>query len=227
MCGRAKLETDWSEIAIEYTAVLEAPAGKPRYNVAPTDVMPIIEGAPGRRVMRVASWGLTVWGERAAKLPRRPINARAETVSTNGLFASAFRNRRCLVPADGFYEWTVEKDGRQPWLFARPGGQPFVFAGLWSRWLPEGRDPVDTYVVLTTRANALTRPVHDRMPVILPDKAAADTWLDPTAELGVLTPLLGPAPDDYLVVRPVSRRLNKVSQDDPSVLVPDAPGLFV
>lgn len=223
MCGRAKLETDWSEIALIYRAIFGGVSGKPRYNVAPTDLMPIIEGPADARVMRVASWGLTPWGEKAAKLPRRPINARAETVATNGLYSSAFRRRRCLVPVDGFYEWTTEKDGKQPWLFARPDGRPFVLAGIWNRWMPEGREPVDTYCVLTTTPNGVTRKVHDRMPLVVPDEAV-DRWLDPNTPPSELSGMLGPPPDDYLTIRPVSRRLNKVSEDDPGVLTPDGPG---
>lgn len=218
MCGRYKLETDWSEIAIVYRAIADLLTGVvPRYNVAPTDRMPILEGP--ERTARLASWGFTKWQDTNPKPGFRPINAKSETVATNGMFSRAFRAGRCLVPADGFYEWRTLADGKQPFLFERPDHRPFAFAGLWSRWAPVGGEPLDVFCILTTTPNAVTREVHDRMPVILPDAASCDLWTDPGADPEALEGLLGPVADDVLVARPVSRRLNSVKNDDPEVLV--------
>jgi putative SOS response-associated peptidase YedK len=214
MCGRIRLETDWSEIVRIFDLDPNDIAGfVPRYNVAPTQPVPLIAGPRGHRHARWGSWGYVPFWEKSTRPRARPINARCETVATNGMFKHAFASRRCLVPATGFYEWATLPDGKQPYLYARPDHGIFAIAGLWERWFPEGGDPVDTFCVLTTGANRVTGPVHDRMPVILPDARAMDLWTDPDANPIALTRLLVPAPDDLLVATPVSRRMNSPVDD--------------
>ncbi len=215
MCGRIRLESDWSEIVrvFELTGGDPIEDWVPRYNIAPTQRVPILTGPRGARRARWGSWGFVPLWEQSAKPKQRPINARAETVAESGMFKQAFRERRCLVPATGFYEWRAEADGKQPFLFAQPNHAPFALAGIWQRWTPEGGAPVDTFTVLTTPPNVVTERVHDRMPVILPTQAAIDLWTDPTADPASLAALLRPAPDDFLGMWPVSRAMNAASRE--------------
>jgi len=239
MCGRAKLDNDWSEL-VEYFDLDLADLADfvPRYNIAPTDLVPVIAGRRGDRHARWASWGFVPHWERTVKPKARPINAMSETVATNGLFKGAFSTGRCVVPATGFYEWSTLPEGKQPYLFARVDRRPLALAGVCSSWRPDpaavaealaaaaekGRTPapwlrllaeqgrLTTYAVLTTTPNAVTRHVHDRMPVVLPDAAAIDVWLDPTA---AVAGLLRPAPDDLLDARRVNPAMGSVKNDTP------------
>lgn len=213
MCGRMRLDADWSEIVRVFELDWDDLAGfVPRYNVAPTDRVPIVTGPRGDRHARWGAWGFVPYWERGAKPKTRPINAKAETVATSGMFKGAYARGRCVVPATGFYEWATLADGKQPYLFARADRGLLALAGIWSRWRPEGGEPVDTFAVLTTTANRVTSPVHDRMPVVLPDAAAIDAWLDEGARVD---DLLRPAPDAYLDARPVNRAMGSVRVDTP------------
>ncbi len=153
------------------------------------------------------------------KIGSRMINARSETVADKPAFRRAFGKRRCLIPADGFYEW-AKVDGqkaKQPYFIYRPDEEPLVFAGLWERWISkdeEGKDlpdtdPVDSCTILTVAANNTMKPVHDRMPVMIPPNAW-DEWLDPQSDLGVVGSLLVPAPEALLQMHPVSTAVNRV-----------------
>ncbi len=216
MCGRMRLDTDWSEIVRVFDLDPDDLAGfTPRWNVAPTQPVPIITGPRGRRHARWGSWGFVPYWERGAKPKQRPINAKSETVAESGMFKHAFRERRCVVPATGFYEWETLPDGKQPYLFSRPDRGLMALAGLWSRWRPEGGEPVDTFCVLTTTPNAVTGRVHDRMPVVLPDARALDLWLDPDADPSLVARVLHPPPDDHLDARRVRRAMNSPAVDDP------------
>ena len=179
MCGRcsqAKLQTEialeWGEVRIELK--------KPRFNIAPGQAAPVVRLADGAlTVSDDVRWGLIPSWAKDAKIAFQCINARSETVADKPAFRSAFKAKRCLVPADGFYEWQPVGKLKQPWRFVRNDGGPLLFAGLWEAWQPAtGNELVHTFTVLTTTPNAVTAPVHDRMPVIL-DGSAASRWLDP------------------------------------------------
>ena len=183
----------------------EDPGVTARYNIAPTqDVLAVRLSPAGRRKAELLRWGLVTGGEAPKGAPL--INARAETVATRGAFREAFQKRRCLVPATGFYEWRRLEDVRQPYLFQRSDARPFAFAGLW-----QGR----SCTVLTTEANALVAPIHDRMPVML-DAADYGAWLDPEAAFAALHPLLRPFTAEQMAVHPVSTRMNRSDVDDPT-----------
>ena len=169
-------------------------------------------------------WGLIPSWSRDGKAPL--INARAETVADKPAFRSAFRKRRCLVPADGFYEWQALPGRKRPFLFRRPDGTPFALAGLWEAWHgPDGR-PLETCALLTTEANAVVRPVHDRMPVLV-SPADFDRWLAPDAAPANLVPMLRPAPDDALAAVAVGPYVNSARHEGPGCVEPlGGPSLF-
>ena len=154
-------------------------------------------------------WGLVPSWAKDVGIGSRMINARAEGIAAKPAFRAAFRQRRCLVPADGFYEWQKVAGGKQPMLIRLRSGDPFAFAGLWERWRgPDGE--VETGTIITTAPNAVTAPIHDRMPVIL-DPADYDRWLDPSQPDAAA--LLRPCPDDWLTAIPVSTRVNSPKND--------------
>ena len=185
----------------------------PRYNVAPTDVMPVVTGRRGERMVKLLRWGLLPIWAKDPKEGAKMINARADGVATKPAFRVPFRTRRCLVPADGWYEW--EKPSRQAWLFRRPDRGLFAFGGLWETWRgPAG--PVGTFTVITTEANTTCRFAHARMPLLLPT-GAWDAWLDPDADPEILVHILQPAPADVVVARRVGARVGNVRNDDPEV----------
>ena len=179
MCGRFLLHTPVDTLQRAF-GFAERPNLRPRYNIAPTQTVPIVRQKDGGgRELALVRWGLIPSWAKEAGIGGRLINARAETVAEKPAFRGAFRKRRALVPADGFYEWRKREGDRpkQPLLVRRRDGQPFAFAGLWEHWRgPEGE--VETCTILTTEANAALAPIHDRMPVIL-DPACYDRWLDP------------------------------------------------
>jgi putative SOS response-associated peptidase YedK len=193
------------------------------WNVAPTQSAPVVRRHPetGERHLDLLRWGLLPRWVKDPKGARQPINARAETVATSPMFRRAFAERRCLVPADAFYEWKAEAGGKRPMAIAPRSGEAMAFAGLWEGWRGgEGGEVVRTFAIVTTDANATTRVVHDRMPVILaPDDWAA--WLegdDPAT-------LLRPAPEDLLRLWPVSKAVNSPRNNGPDLLAepPRAP----
>ncbi len=193
-----------------------------RYNLAPGQYLPAIRtSAAGTRAAVELSWGLLpAW---AAADGTRQTNARAETLEAKPSFRDAYRQRRCLLPASGFYEWEKRDRARLPWAFQRPDGRPFCLAGLWeSRPLPDGR-AFETCAIVTTTPNGLMQPIHHRMPVILGADQAA-RWLDPQARPEQLAPLLRPVPDDRLAARRVSTRMNRAAVDDAACLLPPEPG---
>lgn len=233
MCGRYVLSTPF-EVVASVLRVAAAPGELPlfpaRYNIAPSQNVPIVRRASTGRgnELAVVRWGFVPFWSKdggSGDGPPPPINARSETVDTKPMFREAFRHRRCLIPADGFYEWKAAPDGgkgKQPYLVTSRSGL-FAMAGLWDRWTPrEGGDPLETCVILTTPANPFLASLHDRMPAILP-RRDWDAWLDPATDPAAAKALLRPLaddPDSALDVRPVSRRVNSPRNDDASCLAP-------
>jgi len=221
MCGRFTLKTPVETLAevFELPTVPELP---PRFNIAPSDAVAAVRVAGPEPVRELAllRWGLVPpWAEEP-KAGSRMINARAETVATNGAFRSAFRRRRCLVPADGFYEWQRQEHGKQPFYIHTRDDAPFAFAGLWEVW--EGKDGtvLETCTVITTEPNELMQPIHNRMPVIL-DRADYARWLDPRMnDPELLKAFLRPFPSEKMTAYPVSRLVNSPSNDAPECLAP-------
>jgi putative SOS response-associated peptidase YedK len=192
-----------------------------RYNIAPTDpVIAVRRRDDGAREAGRLRWGL-VPGRWAERKPGRPlINARAEGIESQPAFAESFRERRCLMPADGFYEWLTDDRGKRPLWFSRPDGDLFAFAGIWAQLKQKGSDEVlHSCALVTTEPNGLMRPIHDRMPVIL-DPALEAAWLDPDADPEELLALLTPPPDDFLVAREVPDLVNDVREDGPALIEP-------
>ena len=228
MCGRFAQFSSWQEI---YELLgLTGPAANlaPRYNVAPGQTVAAIRLEAGGRRLAMLRWGLIPSWARDARIAYKLINARSETAHEKPSFRAAMRARRCLIPADGFYEWTRNGKLRQPWSIRPTDGAPFVFAGLWERWtVPGGAaltgslaefrpgDAIETCTVLTAAANDALAGLHPRMPVILPP-AAFDAWL-----AGGEVPL-GPCPSERVVAQPVSTLVNKPANDDPRCLEPIA-----
>jgi putative SOS response-associated peptidase YedK len=200
----------------------EVPALRARFNVAPMQPVPVVRATPEGRHLDLLRWGLVPpWAE-DPRSGSRMINARAERAASAPAFRAAMRVRRCLVPADGFYEWQGRRGERRPFHLHLVGGGLFAFAGLWERWRsPEG-EGLETCCVLTTEANARVRPIHERMPVILAPAAYA-RWLDPELrDPAALADLLRPLPDDALEPRPVGLAVNDARRDDASCLQPPA-----
>jgi len=191
---------------------------RPRYNLAPTQMHYVVRIKFENREVLPARWGLVnSWAEDAA-MASRNINARSETVETRRTFREAFIERRCVVPADGFFEWTGPKTARQPTWFHREDSNLLLFAGLYERWQPSPSQWETTFTILTTDANSVLRNYHDRMPVILADRDA-DDWMDPRApDPLALKKLLVPAPADLLIATPVSPGVNNVDNDSPDLL---------
>lgn len=227
MCGRYSI-TMPPEAMRDLFRFEGLPNLPPRYNVAPTQDVPVVrpgEGAGRARELAMLRWGLVPsWSKGTADeiLSKSPlINARGESVAQKPSFRSAFARRRCLLPADGFYEWrAMGKGPKQPYHIHRADGRPIAFAGIWDSWsAPDGSD-LESVAIVTTNANEALKIIHPRMPVIL-DEDDFEAWLDTEAtEPDAATTFLKPAPDDLLVADPVSRDVNKVSNNDPSLIEP-------
>ena len=219
MCGRYTL-TDPDPRLLRFRFGLAESAEiaqEPRYNVAPTDpVLAIRLNRDGEREPGVLRWGLIPHYADPETFDRLLINARAETVAEAPAFRDAFRTHRCLIPADGFYEWREEETGKKPVWITRPGREPFAFAGLWAQALRDGSS-VHSCTIVTCRPGEVVAPIHDRMPVILEQGAEAE-WLDPRTSAERLRALL--APTDYLAVAEVSDAVNDVRNDGPELIEP-------
>jgi putative SOS response-associated peptidase YedK len=217
MCGRIVRSSPAEVLRTEFGA--EPPADlTARWNVCPgDDVLAVVAGEAGRR-MGWLRWGLVPPFARDPKEGHRCINARAESVATRPAFRAAFRRRRCLVVADGFYEWRREGRVKTPFFVRLRSGRPMAFAGLWERWRPPD-DPdgpgLVSCAVVTCAANGIVAPIHDRMPVVL-DPGARTAWLDPATDDPAA--LLVPAPDDALEAWPVSPRVNRPANDDAALI---------
>jgi putative SOS response-associated peptidase YedK len=217
MCGRYSQRQSADVIAKAFE-VDNVPALEPRYNIAPTQSVPTVLQPSVSQAwqFKMLYWGLIPKWAKDSKIGAKLINARAETVAEKPSFRSAFRKRRCLVLADGFYEWQQQenKKQKQPYYFRLNDGQPFAFAGLWEQWEDVSGEAIDSCTLLTTDANELMRPVHNRMPVILNPKDY-ERWLDPEVkEPEQLQPLLRPYSTQEMLAYPVSTAVNKPSNDN-------------
>lgn len=218
MCGRYTLSAP-SDVIGELFDV-EPIEFSPRFNIAPTQESPVVrvEDAEAGREMALLRWGLVPFWAKDPSIGNRMINARAETVAEKNAFRNSFKKRRCLVVADGFYEWKKESGGKQPYWLHLPEAKPFAMAGLWSRWDADGEEPLDTYTILTTDAHPKISGVHHRMPVIL-RRENYDAWLDPELqEREPLEALLTAEAGDWLDFHPVSREVNSPSNDRPDLI---------
>ncbi len=219
MCGRFTLSASATTLVRQFN-LASFLVWTPRYNIAPTqEVLAVVNmpDAPDRQA-RLLLWGLIPpWAEEPG-VGTRLINARAETVATKPAFRRTFRGRRCLILADGFYEWQRQERRKQPFYIHRRDSRPFAFVGLRERWNPQDGQPIDSCTIITTVANALMEPLHLRMPVIL-SSADYDVWLDPSVQGAErLQPLLRLCPAEQMEAYPVSRRVNNPAIGTPGCI---------
>ena len=214
MCGRYSLTTA-PEALRRLFNFTNLPNLAPRYNIAPTQLAPVVRGADGGRELVMLRWGLVPSWAKDISIGNKMINARAETVAEKPAFRGAFRHRRCLVPTDGFYEWRTEDGRKQPFRIGMKTGDAFALAGLWERWTSPENESVETFAILTTEANGKLHPIHHRMPVIVPPEGYAG-WLDADADAVIPAPA-DPEPMAFYRVGP---RVNNVRNDDADCIVP-------
>ena len=209
MCGRYAFFSP-AEAVKRTFALDDFPVMEPRYNIAPTQPVPVLrEIEPGRREVAMLHWGLIPSWAREKSVGNRMINARAETLAERPAFRVAFRRRRCVVLADGWYEWQAVASGKQPWFIHSRDGAPMGLAALWESWRdPAGGEPVDSCAIVTTDALGPLADIHHRMPAVLP-AAQLELWLDPRRQdVAELSGMLGPRDPAAFSARPVGRRVN-------------------
>ncbi|MCU0304482.1 MAG: SOS response-associated peptidase [Thermoanaerobaculales bacterium] len=218
MCGRYTLTVDAAVLAelFELEPLTEL---QPRYNIAPTQKVPIVRPGDGRaREWASVRWGLIPSWAKDPSIGARLINARAETAADKPSFRAAFKHRRCLVPADGFYEWVKLAGGKQPHHIRFADRRPFAFAGLWERWSAPDGDVVESCTILTTSPNELIARLHDRMPVIVPREGFAAWLAEGPLPAGAAAGLLAPHPAEGMEAVPATSRINSPRNDDPGCL---------
>lgn len=223
MCGRFTLTADLNAIQQAFDLDPITGAFYPRYNIAPSQPVAIITNHEPKQLTYV-QWGLIPSWAKDPKIGNKLINARSETAAEKPSFRSAFKRRRCLIPADGFFEWSKQGKKKVPMYIHLDGNSVFAFAGLWETWHSPDGGELQTCTILTTEPNELIKPLHHRMAVILePD--TYDTWLSPDElPADALMPLLTAYPADKMHVYPVSTQVNSPANDDPSVIEPfDSP----
>lgn len=220
MCGRFTLRASPEEVR-ETFGYAAQPNFPPRCNIAPTQPVAIVRSENAAPAFALVRWGLLPPWVKDIKAFPTLINARSEQATEKPAFRAAMRRRRCLVPADGFYEWQKTKTGKkQPYYIRRPDGGLFAFAGIWESWMDAEGNELETAAILTTSANALLAPIHDRMPVVV-RKGDRERWLDSEhVPPGDLADILQPAPDGYFAAYPVSTRVNAVANDDEGLVAP-------
>jgi putative SOS response-associated peptidase YedK len=222
MCGRYRLSRRKQRVEEYFDTESDEPEWTPRYNIAPSQPVPVIRQNPKepRRELSLMRWGLIPSWAKDASVAARMINARSETVGTKPAFRDSLTNRRCLIPADGFYEWQRTEKVKQPYCFEVNDGELFAFAGIWDHWRDTNNNIVETFSILTTSPNAVTAAVHDRMPVIL-DPDSYDLWLDPgVQDASWASELLKPYDAQLMRCYPISTRINHVANDDEECSAP-------
>lgn len=232
MCGRYSQSKGGAELQARFDFEPTELVVQPRYNLAPTQDGPVvIRPESGPRSLELMRWGLLPHWAPDEKQGYRMINARAESVAEKPAFRGLLKKRRCLVLADGFYEWSrsADKKVKTPWRFTLDDGRAFSMAGLWSAWQNPAGEIIRTYTIITTSPNPLLAEIHDRMPVILPQEAE-EAWLDPDlTDPAILTGLLEPYPAELMAGYQVSRAVNSVANEGPKLIdpaQPEQPGLF-
>lgn len=219
MCGRFTLTAEVSELQQEFSFANFTHEIPPRYNIAPSQPVAVIANEPNYKIDFFV-WGLIPHWAKDAQIGNRLINARAETLAQKPAFRGPFRYHRCLILADGFYEWKKENGSKTPILVKLKSNKPFAFAGLWDSWQSPDGSEIRSCTIITTSPNSLLTPIHDRMPVILPP-AEYLTWINPEpVSPNELSQLLRPYPADEMVAYPVSRRVNDPQFDDPQCILP-------
>lgn len=220
MCGRFTIFADPDRLAERFQAALPADGLQPRYNAAPTQYLPVIlnDGPPAIQLLQ---WGLVPFWAKDPSIGSRMINARAETLAEKPAFRAALKKRRCLVLADGFYEWQKTPTGKQPMRITLDSGEPFAMAGLWETWDAPDGSLLRTFTIVTGEPNELVAAIHNRMPtILLPEHEAL--WLDNAAEPAIWLDILRPYPAERMAAYPVSRRVNHVANDDPGLVEREA-----
>jgi putative SOS response-associated peptidase YedK len=219
MCGRFTLFASGKQLAQRFE-LTQTPLFEPRYNIAPTQSVAAVRLTPGGRELALLRWGLIPSWATDPAIGNKLLNARCETVAEKPSFRSAFRHRRCLIPASGFYEWHKAGTGRKQPYFIRPRADDlFAFAGLWERWNAPQGGLIESCTILTTEANELMRPLHERMPVLL-DADAKATWLDPHAPADALRALFVPFPSERMDISPVDSWVSNPKHEGPRCLEP-------
>jgi putative SOS response-associated peptidase YedK len=218
MCGRFTLRAPASVVAEQFAVFAMSPF-TPRFNIAPTQPAPVVRMSPERELVALR-WGLIPGWAKDPAIGARLINARAETAAEKPAFRAAMRRRRCLVVADGFYEWQRRGKAKQPYFIHLRDDRPFAFAGLWESWEAADQGPLETCTILTTEPNALVAPLHDRMPVIL-QADAYDTWLDPANEdVARMATLLRAYPAEAMAAYPVGSYVNSPTHEGAECIEP-------
>jgi putative SOS response-associated peptidase YedK len=220
MCGRFTLRTRLNEL-LQFYSVESQLQWEPRFNIAPSQSIAVIRNDPDgdKRELAALRWGLIPFWADDIQIGNQLINARAETIVTKPSFKQALKSRRCLVLADGFYEWKKSGKAKQPYFIQMADERPFVFAGLWERWT-KSQPAIESCSIITTTPNALVADIHDRMPAILTETAAT-LWLDQNVkDTGPLTPLLVPYPANEMVTYPVSPFVNSPQHDSADCIQP-------
>jgi len=218
MCGRYAITTA-PEAIRQLLRYLEQPNFPPRYNVAPTQPVPIVRMNEGKRQFALVRWGLIPSWVKDPRTFSLVINARGESVLDRPAFKNAIKYRRCLFPADGFYEWERKAERKRPYFVRRKGGGPLAFAGVWESWMGPNGEEQETAAIITTRASPSIAHIHDRMPVILAPEAF-DFWLDPKVDAEMAMAVIQPAKDETIEHYEVSRTVNRFENDSPQLVEP-------
>jgi putative SOS response-associated peptidase YedK len=217
MCGRYSL-VPTENVAGRFNVDDQQLPLLPRYNVAPTQPMPVVVRNSPNRIVEM-QWGLIPSWSKEAQVKFSTINARAETLTTSPVFRGPFKSRRCLVPASGFYEWRKTSNGKQPFYIRLHGGELFAFAGLYDVWRDAEGNDLHSYTVITTKPNDVVAAIHNRMPVIL-QRGDEDTWLSKDADPAQLLQLLAPYPADAMEAYTVSRAVNNPANEGAELMQP-------
>lgn len=222
MCGRFSLITEVEQLAAQYGVVNAGALSAPRFNIAPSQQILAVVAVDGERHLESFRWGLLPHWARSQRPSYATINARAESVESKPAFRVPFRRRRCIIPADGFYEWQGEAGHRRPWrIEPQQRGGLFSFAGLWEVW-EQGEEVIRSCTIIVTGANAQMRPIHARMPLMLPERSWS-AWLDPLTPLGELREMVRTMPAEPLHLYRVDPYVNNPRHDDPRCLQAAAP----